>query len=386
MPFLSPLSRGHDRSSLYAAVSVLHSFSKFPIALLGTILFVALAVLGMSGRALAAVTYVTTASYSASGEVSEVDGTTLNKTDIDVQNSASNSTSGKSSSVSLLLNNKQATVGGATGDASARVHAGIGALGVEAFASAAASTYTAEAGIQTEASASFSDAFTFGWNDPKNFGKPVIVQSNILLDGGFTHSNVYEFSPTFPTHEDYVSSLTISELFMACTVCGALANSGLLGKSTHIDDSASDPGIVNEDDNPPKMLRINMTVPSGVAIPIALTLDVRSAVSADNRDHLKSFTGEAVADAAFTKTLALGPLTFIDPSTGLALSESDFSLVSDSGYDYLHPPAVLEPPAVPEPPIYALLLCGLLAMWVTVAHAARPHVILSGSPTSSLSQ
>ena len=46
-------------------------------------------------------------------------------------------------------------------------------------------------------------------------------------------------------------------------------------------------------------------------------------------DFFKSFTGEAVADAAFTKTLALGPLTFIDPSTGLALSKSDFSLVSD---------------------------------------------------------
>ena len=64
-------------------------------------------------------------------------------------------------------------------------------------------------------------------------------------------------------------------------------------------------------------------------------------------------------------------MTFIDPSTGLALSESDFSLVSDSGYDYLHPPAVLEPPAVPEPPIYALLLCGVLAMWVAVTKKPR---------------
>src|SRR3984957_21112674 len=144
MPFLigSSLSRGHERSSPDAAVSKLRS----PIALFGTILFVALALLGMSSPASAAVTYFTTASYSAAGEVSEVDGTTLNKTDINVQNSVSNSTSGKSSSVSLLLNNKQATVGGATADASARVHAGIGALGVEAFASAAGSTHTAEAG------------------------------------------------------------------------------------------------------------------------------------------------------------------------------------------------------------------------------------------------
>ena len=141
---------------------------------------------------------------------------------------------------------------------------------------------------------------------------------------------------------------------------------GLLGKSTHIEDPASDTGFINEDDNPPEMIQVNTTVPSGVAIPLALTLDVRSKIGVSNFDFFKSFTGEAVAEGAFTKTLALGPLTFIDPSTGLALSESDFSLVSDSGYDYLHPVAVLEPPSVPEPPIYALLLCGLLAMWVAV--------------------
>lgn len=85
MPFLSSLSRGHERSSLDAAVSMRHSLSKFPIALLGAIPFVALAALGMSGPASAAVTYVTTASYSASGEVGEVDGTTFNKTDIHEQ-------------------------------------------------------------------------------------------------------------------------------------------------------------------------------------------------------------------------------------------------------------------------------------------------------------
>ena len=102
------------------------------------------------------------------------------------------------------------------------------------------------------------------------------------------------------------------------------------------------------------MIQFKMTVPSGVAIPLALTLDVLSIVNVSDFDFFKSFTGEAVADAAFTKTLALGPLTFIDPSTGLALSKSDFSLVSDFGYDYLHPAAVSEPSAVPEPPIYGL--------------------------------
>jgi hypothetical protein len=87
---------------------------------------------------------------------------------------------------------------------------------------------------------------------------------------------------------------------------------------------------------------------------------------------VSSFSGSAETYGAFKNTLALGPMTFFDPSTGLALSEGDFSLVSDSGYDYLHPPpAVLEPPAVPEPPIYVLLLCGLLAMWVTATNMRR---------------
>ena len=84
-PIGRSLSRGPDRSSLYAAVLVLHALSKFSLRLVGAILLVAVVLLGMGGRALAAVTYVTTASYSAFGEVSEVDGTTLNKTDIHEQ-------------------------------------------------------------------------------------------------------------------------------------------------------------------------------------------------------------------------------------------------------------------------------------------------------------
>jgi hypothetical protein len=367
MPFLigSSLSRGHERSSLYAAVSTFHSLSKFPLLPCGAIAFVAGVALGMSGPASAANLAV---SYSATGELADPDG---NTTPIDVQNTASDSTAGKSRSVSLKLDNKTITTDGANGAADASAHAAYGELGVDAFASAAASVFHAQAGFRTEATASFSDAFTFGWNDPKNFGKPVVVQSNILLDGGFSHSNVYEASSTFPPHDDFVSSLTISELFVACSTCGSLANSGLLGKSIHNENSDLLTGFIDEDDNPPKMIQFKMTVPSGVAIPLALTLDVLSIVNVSDFDFFKSFTGEAVADAAFTKTLALGPLTFIDPSTGLALSESDFSLVSDSGYDYLHPAAVLEPPAVPEPPIYALLLCGLLAMWVAVTKNPR---------------
>ena len=66
MPFLigSSLSRGDERSSPDAAVSKLPS----PIALFGTILFVALALLGMSGPASAANLAV---SYSATGEVAD---------------------------------------------------------------------------------------------------------------------------------------------------------------------------------------------------------------------------------------------------------------------------------------------------------------------------
>ena len=100
---------------------------------------------------------------------------------------------------------------GANGAVDASAHAAYGELGVDAFASAAASVFHAQAGFRAEATASFSDAFTFGWNDPKNFGKPVVVQSNILLDGGFSHSNVYEASSTFPPHDDFVAlSLSVS--------------------------------------------------------------------------------------------------------------------------------------------------------------------------------
>jgi hypothetical protein len=214
---------------------------------------------------------------------------------------------------------------------------------------------------------------------------PSASQQNV--SDHLTTDNIYQHSAFFPPFQDYVSSLSISRLIIACNLCGALPNGGVLGSSTRIFDDAADPQIVEKDVNPPEMIQVNTTVPSGVAIPIALTLDVRSIVGVNNRDSLEAFTGEAVAEGDFTKTLALGPLTFIDPSTGLALSESDFSLVSDSGYDYLHPPAVLEPPAVPEPPIYVLLLCGLLAMWVTATNMRRvPTRSLSGSPTSSLSQ
>jgi hypothetical protein len=364
-PIGRSLSRGHDRSSLHAAVTTFYSLSKFPLLPCGAIAFLAGVALGMSGPASAAVLAV---SYSATGEVDDPDS---HRTPIDVQNTASDSTAGKSRSVSIQLNNKTFSTVGAAGNAFASAHAAYGELGVHAFASGVAEEFHAQAGFTTEATASFSDAFTFGWNDPKNFGKPVVVQSNILLDGGFTHSNVYEASSTFPPNDDYVRSLTISELFIACSICGPLGDSGLLGKSTHIADSGIDPGFINEEDNPPKRIEGKLTVPSGVAIPLTLTLDVRSSVSVTDFDFFKPFTGEAVADAAFTKTLALGPLTFIDPSTGLALSETDFSLVSDSGYDYLHPAVVLEPPAVPEPPIYVLLLCGLLAMWVTATNMRR---------------
>lgn len=200
MPFLigSSLSRGHERSSPDATVSTLHSLPKFPVGLVGAILLVAVVLLGMGGRALAAVTYVATASYSASGEVFEVVGTTGNKTDIHEQDSASVSTNGPSSSVLLALNNKQFSLGGASADVFASAHAGIGALGVDAFASATASTYRAEAGPETEADASFSDVVTFGWKNPKNLGKPVVLHATIHLDGGFSHTNTYLFSNTYP--------------------------------------------------------------------------------------------------------------------------------------------------------------------------------------------
>ena len=370
-PIGRSLSRGHDRSSLYAAVSVLHALSKFPLRLVGAILLVAVVLLGMGGRAVAAVTYFTTASYSASGEVSEVDGTTVNKTDIHEQDSASASANGPSTSVSLALNNKQFSVGGAGADVFASAHAGIGALGVDAFASATASTYRAEAGPETEADASFSDVVTFGWRNPKNLGKPVVLHATIHLNGGFSHTNTYLFSRTYPPGEDFVTSISQGQLAVVCSLCGALPNKGVLGDTNHEFDGGFDLLTANEDIDPPETIEINKTVASGVPIPVTLALDVRSLAASDNFDTVSSFSGSAETYVAFKNTLALGPLTFIDPSTGLALSESDFSLVSDSGYDYLHPPAVLEPPAVPEPPIYVLLLCGLLAMWVTATNMRR---------------
>ena len=372
MPFLigSSLSRGHERSP-GATLSTLHSVPKFPVALLGAIPFVALAVLGMGGRASAAVTYVTTASYSAFGEVSEVDGTTLNKTDIHEQDSASASANGPSTSVSLALNNKQFSVGGAGADVFASAHAGIGALGVDAFASATASTYRAEAGPETEADASFSDVVTFGWRNPKNLGKPVVLHATIHLHGGFSHTNTYLFSSTYPPGQDFVTSMSEGQLAVVCSLCGALPNKGVLGDTIHQFDGGFDLLTADEDIDPPETIAINKTVASGVPIPVTLALDVRSRAVSDNFDTVSSFSGSAETYVAFKNTLALGPMTFIDPSTGLALSESDFYLVSESGYDYLPPPAVLEPPAVPEPPIYALLLCGLLAMWVMVRKKPR---------------
>jgi hypothetical protein len=370
MPFLigRSLSRGHERSSPDATVSTLRSLSKFSIALLGRILFVALVALGMSGPASAAVTAV---SYSASGELNDPN---FNITPFDIQNSSTNTTNNFSGRVSLVLNNKLFRVSGATADAFANAHAAFGSLGVDAFASAVAGIYQAASGVTTEASASFSDTLIYNWKNPKKFGKPVVLRSDILLDGGFSATNIYQHSAFFPPFQDYVSSLSISRLIIACNLCGALPNGGVLGSSTRIFDDAADPQIVEKDVNPPEMIQVNTTVPSGVAIPIALTLDVRSIVGVNNRDSLEAFTGEAVAEGDFTKTLALGPLTFIDPSTGLALSESDFSLVSDSGYDYLHPAVFPEPPAIPEPPIYALLLSGLLTLAVAAAVTKKPRV------------
>jgi hypothetical protein len=364
-------SRGHERSSLDATVSTLHSLPKFPMRLVGAILLAAVVLLGMSGRALAAVTYVTTASYSAIGILFEVDGTKGNQTDIHEQDSASASANGPSTSVSLALNNKQFSVGGAGADVFASAHAGIGALGVDAFASATASTYTDEAGPETEADASFSDVVTFGWKDPKKLGKPVVLHATIHLHGGFSHTNTYLFSSTYPPRPDYVTSMSEGQLAVVCSLCGALPNKGVLGDTIHQFDGGFDLFTADEDNDPPETIQINKTVASGVPIPVTLAIDVRSSASSDNRDTVGSFGGAAETYVAFKNTLALGPMTFIDPSTGLALSESDFSLVSDSGYDYLHPPVVVEPPAVPEPPIYVLLLCGLVAMWVTATNTRR---------------
>jgi hypothetical protein len=339
------------------------------VGLVGAILLVAVVLLGMSGRALAAVTYVTTASYSATGQVFDLIGTTGNKTDIHEQDSASVSTNGPSSSVLLALNNKQFSLGGASADVFASAHAGIGALGVDAFASATASTYRDEAGPETEADASFSDVVTFGWKNPKNLGKPVVLHATIHLDGGFSHTNTYLFSRTYPPGQDFVTSISEGQLTVVCSLCGALPNKGVLGDTNHEFDGGFDLLTANEDIDPPETIEINKTVASGVPIPVTLALDVRSLAASDNFDTVSSFSGSAETYGAFKNTLALGPMTFIEPSTGLALSESDFSLVSDSGYDYLHPPAVLEPPAVPEPPIYVLLLCGLLAMWFPLSGA-----------------
>jgi hypothetical protein len=371
MPLLSgrSLSRGHERSPHDAAASMLHPLSRFPAALLGTVLFVPL--LGMSNRALAAVTYVTTASYSASGELFEVDGAIGNKTEIHEQNSTSVSANGPSTSVSLALSNKQFSLGGAGADVFASAHAGIGALGVDAFASATVSTYTAEAGPETEADASFSDVVTFGWKDPKKLGKPVVLRATIHLHGGFSHTNTYLFSRTYPPGQDYVTSISQGQLSVVCSLCGALPNEGVLGDTNHEFDGGFDLLTADEDNDPPETIQINKTVASGVPIPVTLAMDVRSSASSDNRDTVSSFGGAAETYVNFKNTLALGPITFIDPSTGLALSESDFSLVSASGYDYLHPPDVMEPPAVPEPPIYVLLLCGLLAISASVTNKPR---------------
>ena len=314
-------------------------------------------------------------------KLSEVDGTTVNKTDIHEQDSASASANGPSTSVSLALNNKQFSVGGAGADVFASAHAGIGALGVDAFASATASTYTAEAGPETEADASFSDVVTFGWKDPKKLGKPVVLHATIHLHGGFSHTNTYLFSRTYPPGQDYVTSISEGQLTVVCSLCGALPNKGVLGDTIHQFDGGFDLLTADEDNNPPETIEINKTVASGVPIPVTLALDVRSLAASDNFDTVSSFSGSAETYVAFKNTLALGPMTFIDPSTGLALSESDFSLVSDFGYDYLHPPAVLEPPAVPEPPIYALLLCGLLAMWVAATNMRRVRSPAQGAPS-----
>ena len=238
-PIGRSLSRGHDRSSLYAAVSVLHALSKFPLRLVGAILLVAVVLLGMGGRAVAAVTYFTTASYSASGEVSEVDGTTANKTDIHEQDSASASANGPSSRVLLALNNKQFSVGGAGADVFATAHAGIGALGVDAFASATASTYRDEAGPETEADASFSDVVTFGWRNPKNLGKPVVLHATIHLDGGFSHTNTYLFSRTYPPGQDFVTSISAGQLPWSAA-SAALPNKGVLGDTNHQFDGGFD--------------------------------------------------------------------------------------------------------------------------------------------------
>ena len=127
------LLRGHERSPLDAAVSTFHSLSKFPLLPCGAIAFVAGVALGMSGPASAANLAV---SYSATGELADPDG---NTTPIDVQNTASDSTAGKSRSVSLKLDNKTITTDGANGAVDASAHAAYGELGVDAFASAAAS-------------------------------------------------------------------------------------------------------------------------------------------------------------------------------------------------------------------------------------------------------
>ena len=104
----SSLSRGHERSPLDAAVSTFHSLSKFPLLPCGAIAFVAGVALGMSDPAAAANLAV---SYSATGELADPDG---NTTPIDVQNTASDSTAGKSRSVSLKLDNKTITTDGRT--------------------------------------------------------------------------------------------------------------------------------------------------------------------------------------------------------------------------------------------------------------------------------
>ena len=122
---------------------------------------------------------------------------------------------------------------------------------------------------------------------------------------------------------------------MVCSLCGALPNKGVLGDTIHQFDGGFDLLTANEDNDPPETIEINKTVASGVPIPVTLALDVRSLAASDNFDTVSSFSGSAETYVAFKNTLALGALTFIDPSTGLALSESDFSLVSDSGYDYL---------------------------------------------------
>jgi hypothetical protein len=77
------------------------------------------------------------------------------------------------------------------------------------------------------------------------------LHATIHLDGGFSHTNTYLFSRTYPPGEDYVTSISQGQLTVVCSLCGALPNKGVLGDTIHQFGAGFDLLTANEDIDPP---------------------------------------------------------------------------------------------------------------------------------------